>query len=38
MKAIINTILVAKHEGKGLLGRYRSRWENNVRNDFIEIG
>jgi hypothetical protein len=30
--------LVGKPEGKGPLGRPRSRWEDNVRMDIVEIG
>jgi hypothetical protein len=30
--------LVGKPEGKGSLGRPRSRWENGIRIDFREIG
>jgi hypothetical protein len=31
-------ILVGKHEGKRSLGRYRSRWENNIKINLWEIG
>jgi len=26
-------ILVGKHEGEGLLGRFRFRWDDNIRTD-----
>jgi hypothetical protein len=30
--------LIGKSEGKGLLGRPRHRWGDNIRLDFSEIG
>jgi hypothetical protein len=30
--------LVGKAEGKGPLGRLKSRWENNIKIDLREIG
>jgi len=29
---------VGKPEGKRLLGRYKSRWENNINIDLQEVG
>jgi hypothetical protein len=31
-------ILVGRPEGKGPLGRYTRRWEDNIKMDFREIG
>ena len=31
-------VLVWKPEGKGPLGRHRSRWENNIKMDFQKVG
>jgi len=31
-------VLVGKHEGKRSLGRPRSRWENNIKTDLLEVG
>jgi hypothetical protein len=31
-------VLVGKPEGKGLLGRPRRRWDDNIRMDVKEIG
>jgi hypothetical protein len=33
-----HSIFVGKPEGKGLLGRYKRRWEDNFRIDHREIG
>ena len=30
-------VLVGKSEGKRPLGRYRRRWENNIKMDFQEV-
>jgi len=35
---IANNIVVGKHEGKRPLGRYKHRWEDNIRMDLREIG
>jgi hypothetical protein len=34
----VHNILVGKTEGKRLLGRPRSKWEDNIGMDFREIG
>ena len=31
-------VLVGKHEGRRLLGRLRSRWEDNIKMDLQEVG
>jgi hypothetical protein len=31
-------VLVGKPEGKGLLGRPKRRWENNIKMDLQEVG
>jgi hypothetical protein len=31
-------VLVGKSEGKSLLGRPRSRWEDNIKMDLQEVG
>jgi hypothetical protein len=31
-------ILDVNHEGKRQLGRFRPRWEDNIKTDFKEIG
>jgi hypothetical protein len=31
-------VLVGKPEGKGLLGRPRRRWEDNIKTDLQEVG
>ena len=31
-------VLMGKSEGKKLLGRFRRRWENNIKMDFHEVG
>jgi hypothetical protein len=31
-------VLVGKHEGRRLLGRPRSRWEDNINMDLQEVG
>jgi hypothetical protein len=31
-------ILVGRPEGNSPLGRYRCRWEDNIRMDLVEIG
>ena len=31
------TVLVRKPEGKGPLGRHRSRWEDNIKMDLQEV-
>jgi hypothetical protein len=32
------SVLVGKHEGKRLLERFRSRWEDNIKMDLQEVG
>ena len=34
----MHRVLVGKHEGKRLLGRPRSRWEDNIKMDLREVG
>jgi hypothetical protein len=34
----VHRVLVEKPEGKRPLGRQRSRWEDNIKMDFKEIG
>jgi hypothetical protein len=34
----IYRVLVGKPEGKGLLGRTRRRWEDNIKMDLQEMG
>jgi hypothetical protein len=34
----VHRVLVGKPEGKRPLGRPRSRWEDNIKMDFQEIG
>ena len=34
----IYRVLVGKLEGKGLLGRCRHRWEDNIKMDLQEVG
>jgi hypothetical protein len=35
---IVHRVLVGNPEGKGLLGRPRCRWENNIKIDLQEVG
>jgi hypothetical protein len=37
-KMSAHRILFGKHEGKSPLGRYRCRWEDNIKIDLREIG
>jgi len=34
----VHRVLVGKPEGKRLMGRPRSRWEDNIKMDFQEVG
>jgi len=34
----VHRVLVGKPEGKGPLGRPRSRWEDNIKMDLQEVG
>jgi hypothetical protein len=37
-KSSVYRVVVGKPEGKGPLGRPRSRWADNIRMDFREVG
>jgi hypothetical protein len=34
---MVSTLLVSKSEGKHLLERYRSKWENSTRKGFKDV-
>jgi hypothetical protein len=34
----VHRVLVGKPEGKGLVGRLRRRWEDNIERDLQEVG
>jgi hypothetical protein len=36
--ALVNRVLVGKPEGKRPMGRPRSRWEDNIKMDLLEVG
>jgi hypothetical protein len=35
---VVCKVFVAKHQGRRLLGRYRRRWEDNIKVDLITLG